>query len=46
MFSFLDKLCGHHIASTLSAGILPILLLRLPGEEGQDPDLLCGGRDD
>lgn len=31
MFSFLDKFRGHHIASILSAGILPNLLLRLPG---------------
>lgn len=32
-----DKLCGHHIAGHLSAGILLILLLRQPGEEGQGP---------
>lgn len=31
MLSFLDKYRGHHIASTLSAGILPSLLLKPPG---------------
>lgn len=41
-----DKFRGLHIASILSAGILLILLLRRAGEEGQDPDHLCGGRDD
>ncbi|GKV22981.1 hypothetical protein SLEP1_g32775 [Rubroshorea leprosula] len=48
MFSFLDKFRRHHIASILSAGILPILLLILPvaGEGGQDPDHLCAGIDD
>ncbi|OMO80052.1 hypothetical protein COLO4_24277 [Corchorus olitorius] len=40
----LDKFRGHHIASILSAGILPTLLLRLPGEGGQDPDHLFGAR--
>lgn len=31
MVSFLDNFCGLLIASILSAGILPILLLILPG---------------
>lgn len=31
MFSFLDKIRGLHIASILSAGILPTLLLRPQG---------------
>ncbi|KAF2301673.1 hypothetical protein GH714_028608 [Hevea brasiliensis] len=41
-----DKFRGHLIASILSAGILPTLLLRLPGEGGQGPDHLQGGTDD
>lgn len=40
-----DKFRGPHIASILSAGILPTLLLIPPGEEGQDPDLLFDGID-
>lgn len=41
-----DNFRGLLIASVLSAGILPILLLILPGEGGQDPDHLFGGRDE
>ena len=41
-----DNFCGLLIASILSAGILPILLLILPGEGGQDPDHLFGGRNE
>ncbi|RVW43376.1 hypothetical protein CK203_070293 [Vitis vinifera] len=46
MFSFLDKFRGLHIASILSAGILPTLLLRPPGEGGQGPNLQSVGKDD
>ncbi|XWS22644.1 hypothetical protein CRYUN_Cryun29cG0053900 [Craigia yunnanensis] len=41
-----DKFRGHHIASILSEGILPTLLLKLPGEGGQDRDHLFGDKDD
>ncbi|KAG7012788.1 Beta-arabinofuranosyltransferase RAY1, partial [Cucurbita argyrosperma subsp. argyrosperma] len=41
-----DKYRGHHIASTLSAGILPSLLLKPPGQGGQGLGLLQDGADD
>ena len=41
-----DKFRGLLIASVLSAGILPTLLLIIPEEGGQDPDHLFGGKDE
>ncbi|CAK7332575.1 unnamed protein product [Dovyalis caffra] len=41
-----DKYCGHLIASILSAGNLPTLLLRPQGEGDQDPNHLSGGISD
>ncbi|MBA0751130.1 hypothetical protein Gogos_002494, partial [Gossypium gossypioides] len=38
------KFRGHHIASILSAGILPTLLLRLPGEGSQGRGHLFGDK--
>lgn len=41
-----DKYRGHLIASILSAGILPTLLLRPQGEGDQDPNHLSGDTND